>query len=70
MQRPPRNTRATTAGRAASDCNWRIALPPEQREVVLLKIDGELTFAQIAEVIGASMNTAASRYRYDAGETA
>ncbi len=41
-----------------------LALPPEQREVVLLKIDGELTFAQIAEVIGASMNTAASRYRY------
>jgi RNA polymerase sigma-70 factor (ECF subfamily) len=41
-----------------------LALPPEQREVVLLKIDGELTFAQIAEVIGVSMNTAASRYRY------
>ncbi len=41
-----------------------LALPPEQREVVLLKTDGELTFAQIAEVIGASTNTAASRYRY------
>jgi RNA polymerase sigma-70 factor (ECF subfamily) len=39
-------------------------LPCEQREVVLLKIDGELTFAQIAVVMGTSINTAASRYRY------
>ena len=41
-----------------------LALPPEQREVISLKIDGELTFAQIGEVLGMSMNTAASRYRY------
>ncbi len=41
-----------------------LALPAEQREVVLLKIDGELTFADIAAVSGVSMNTAASRYRY------
>jgi RNA polymerase sigma-70 factor, ECF subfamily len=41
-----------------------LALPAEQREVVLLKIDGELTFAQIGQVLGVSMNTAASRYRY------
>jgi RNA polymerase sigma-70 factor, ECF subfamily len=40
------------------------ALPPEQREVLSLKIDGELTFAQIGQVFGVSMNTAASRYRY------
>jgi RNA polymerase sigma-70 factor, ECF subfamily len=39
-------------------------LPPEQREVVSLKIPGELTFAQIGEVLGVSQNTAASRYRY------
>ena len=39
-------------------------LPPAQREVIALKIDGELTFAQIAEVLGVSINTAASRYRY------
>jgi len=39
-------------------------LPPEQQEVVLLKIDGELTFAEIAMVLGISPNTAASRYRY------
>jgi len=54
---------------ASSPCAERLqrallALPAEQREVVLLKIDGDLTFAQIATVIGASMNTAASRYRY------
>ncbi|MFZ1936609.1 MAG: sigma-70 family RNA polymerase sigma factor [Thermoguttaceae bacterium] len=40
------------------------ALPDEQREVVSLKIDGELTFAQIAEIVGVSISTAASRYRY------
>ena len=40
------------------------ALPGPQREVVSLKIDGELTFAQIGEVMGISINTAASRYRY------
>lgn len=40
------------------------ALPPEQREVLSLKIDGELTFAEIARVLGISPNTAASRYRY------
>lgn len=39
------------------------ALPTEQREAVALKIDGELTFAQIAEVTGVNINTAASRYR-------
>jgi RNA polymerase sigma-70 factor, ECF subfamily len=40
------------------------SLPAEQREVISLKIDGELTFSQIAQVIGVSVNTAASRYRY------
>lgn len=40
------------------------ALPPEQREVVALKIDGGLTFAEIAAVLGLRPNTAASRYRY------
>lgn len=39
-------------------------LPPEQREVIALKIDGGLTFAEIAAVLGISANTAASRYRY------
>jgi len=39
-------------------------LPDEQREVVILKIDSELTFAEIAQVLQISLNTAASRYRY------
>lgn len=39
-------------------------LPPAQREVLALKIDGGLTFAEIAAVIGTSINTAAGRYRY------
>jgi RNA polymerase sigma-70 factor (ECF subfamily) len=39
-------------------------LPAEQREVLVLKIWGELTFEQIAEGIDISPNTAASRYRY------
>jgi RNA polymerase sigma factor (sigma-70 family) len=40
------------------------SLPDEQREVVSLKIDGELTFAQIARIVGVSISTAASRYQY------
>ena len=40
------------------------SLPGEQREVIALKIDGGLTFAEIAAVTGTSPNTAASRYRY------
>jgi RNA polymerase sigma-70 factor (ECF subfamily) len=40
------------------------ALPVEQREVIALKIDGGLTFAEIAAVMQTSLNTAASRYRY------
>ena len=40
------------------------SLPAEQREIIALKIDGGLTFAQIAEVLRVNPNTAASRYRY------
>lgn len=39
-------------------------LPAEQREVLVLKIWGELTFEQIAAALELSPNTAASRYRY------
>lgn len=42
-------------------------LPAEQREVLVLKIWGELTFVQIAEKLGVPLNTAASRYRYALG---
>jgi RNA polymerase sigma-70 factor (ECF subfamily) len=40
------------------------SLPPEQREVIALKVDGGLTFAQIAAILDVNPNTAASRYRY------
>ena len=40
-----------------------VALPLEQREVVTLKIWGELTFQEIAAVTDESANTVASRYR-------
>ena len=39
-------------------------LTDDQREVTILHVWGELTFSQIAEVLGISSNTAASRYRY------
>lgn len=39
-------------------------LPAEQREVLVMKIWNELTFAEIASILGISQNTAASRYRY------
>ena len=40
------------------------SLPTAQSEVVVLKIWEEMTFAQIAEVLEVSPDTAASRYRY------
>jgi len=40
------------------------ALPGDQQEVLHLKINGELTFREIAETLGLSPNTVASRYRY------
>lgn len=40
------------------------ALPQEQREVVTLKLWGDLTFNKIAAMTGESINTIAGRYRY------
>ena len=42
-------------------------LPNEQREVLVLKIWNDLTFAEIGNVLEISQNTAASRYRYALG---
>jgi len=39
-------------------------LPHEQREVLVMKIWNELTFAEIGSALEISQNTAASRYRY------
>lgn len=40
------------------------ALPPEQREVVVLKVWHGMTFAEIGRALEIPDNTAASRYRY------
>jgi RNA polymerase sigma-70 factor (ECF subfamily) len=39
-------------------------LPHDQREVLVMKIWNELTFAEIATALEISQNTVASRYRY------
>lgn len=44
-----------------------VQLPSEQREVLVLKVWGGLTFAEIAARLDLSPNTVASRYRYALG---
>ena len=39
-------------------------LPSKFSEVIVMKIWGENTFAEIGEILGVSLNTVASRYRY------
>ena len=39
------------------------ALAEDQREVVVLRVYAELTFAQIGEVLGQPLATVAARYR-------
>ena len=39
-------------------------LPQKFSEVIVMKIWGERTFAEIGETLGVSLNTVASRYRY------
>jgi RNA polymerase sigma-70 factor (ECF subfamily) len=43
-------------------------LPPEQREVVVMKVWGEMTLEEMAAVLEIPVNTAASRYRYALGK--
>ena len=44
------------------------SLPPPQREVVLLRIDAEMTFAEIAALTGAPLNTVLGRMRHAVGK--
>ena len=44
------------------------SLSDDQRQVTILHIWGELTFSQIADMLGVSPNTVASRYRYALGK--
>jgi RNA polymerase sigma-70 factor (ECF subfamily) len=41
-----------------------LQIPAEQREVVVLRVWCEMTLAEIGEILEASPNTVASRYRY------
>lgn len=41
-----------------------VQLPYEQREVFVLHVQADLTFREIAELVGASINTIQSRFRY------
>lgn len=45
-------------------CEALDELPLYQREVLILKVFDEMTFKEIADTVGASINTVASRYRY------
>lgn len=45
-------------------CRAMADLPIEQREVLVLKIYDEMTFKEIADTTGTSINTTASRYKY------
>jgi len=57
-----RGTHESPRERAAMRCLSQ--LPPEQREVIVLKIWNQLTFENIAELLEISPNTVAGRYRY------
>lgn len=39
-------------------------LPDDQRDVVVMRVWGGMTFEEVGEATGVSVNTAASRYRY------
>ena len=45
-------------------------LPDEQREVLSLRIFGELTLSEISQVLGVPLNTVKSRTRYALGKIA
>jgi RNA polymerase sigma-70 factor, ECF subfamily len=57
-----RNEHETPQERAAMRCLQK--LPPDQREVIVLKIWHEHTFEEIGELLETSPNTVAGRYRY------
>lgn len=70
-QRRQRNERAAWLARLETSANAQerrelldavAALPDAQREIVLLKIWGGLTFAEIAAVVGQSSSTLQRRY--------
>jgi RNA polymerase sigma-70 factor (ECF subfamily) len=59
----PRSPEATAEEQLVFNAALR-ALPAEQREAIYLKVFEGLTFQEIGDRCGCSLNTAASRYRY------
>lgn len=60
----------TGYGRSIEDCDselflWELlqSIPPEQREVVIMRIHDGLKFREIAKIAGCSTSTAKSRFR-------
>jgi RNA polymerase sigma-70 factor (ECF subfamily) len=60
---PERSEQATDLERAETVQTALGSLNEEQREVVVLKVYGELTFREIAEITGLPQGTLATRYR-------
>ncbi len=46
------------------DSSVKMELPPEQREVLLLRLEQELTLEEIGEITGVGRETVKSRLRY------
>lgn len=62
LARPDRQAESAGIGAA-----WQAALralPPEQREVILLKLETDMTLDEMGKVIGAGRETVKSRLRY------
>lgn len=69
LERLPSSEASPQAALAAADLAARVAglvarLPPLQREVFLLRTQQELTFAEIAALLGVPLNTALGRMHY------
>jgi RNA polymerase sigma-70 factor (ECF subfamily) len=58
------SSRLTTSEGAQQVFDALVQVPYEQREVFILHVQGDMTFQQIGEQVGASINTVQSRYRY------
>ena len=57
--------RAILCSEASQRLNHAVAqLPAEQREVIVLRLKGEMKFREIARLQGVSVNTIQGRYRY------
>jgi RNA polymerase sigma-70 factor, ECF subfamily len=60
---PPADAAAEVADDSARSLAALASLPDEQREAVVLHIQGHMKFREIAEAQGVSINTVQSRYR-------